>query len=148
VPARLLILGEGPERARLETLVAELGLGQEVAMPGFKTNPYAYMARAKVLVLASRWEGFANVLLEALAVGTPVVATDCPSGPAEILDYGKYGQLVPVQDVEALARALEAALEAEADPAMLKARAKDFALDSIARQYYRILTGEDNNECN
>src|SRR5690606_7014711 len=94
--ARLVILGEGEQREEIERLVAELGLKPHVSLPGFVKNPYAYMARAAVFVLSSRWEGFPNVLVEAMAVGVPVVATDCMAGPAEILENGRYGQLVPV----------------------------------------------------
>ena len=101
--ARLLILGEGQERAHLESLVKELGISAYVQMPGFVLNPYAYMARARLLVLSSRWEGFGNVLVEALACGTPVISTDCRSGPSEILAEGRFGRLVPVGDAEALA---------------------------------------------
>ncbi|HAW53175.1 MAG TPA: glycosyl transferase, partial [Flavobacteriales bacterium] len=96
--ARLIILGEGRERSMLETLIAERGLDQDVSLPGFVRNPFAYMARASLFVLSSRWEGLPTVLIEALCCGTPVVATDCPSRPREILKDGKYGKLVPVGD--------------------------------------------------
>lgn len=109
-PARLVILGEGPDRALLEAAVAESGLGDSVDLPGFAVNPYAYMARAGAYALSSRWEGLPTVLIEALACGAPVVSTDCPSGPREILRDGLYGTLVPVGDVGALAQALHAAL--------------------------------------
>lgn len=107
---RLLILGEGRERPRLEALVEELGLGQDVSLPGFVANPYAYLARASLFVLSSRWEGLPTVLIEALCCGTPVVSMDCPSGPREILKDGLYGPLVPVGDAEALAGAIQMAL--------------------------------------
>ncbi len=110
IPARLLILGDGPDRARLEAAVAALGLTESVSLPGFAPNPYAYMVRAAAYVLSSRWEGLPTVLIEALACGLPIVSTDCPSGPREILQGGRYGSLVPVGDVEALAVALEASL--------------------------------------
>ena len=110
VPARLMILGEGRDRPPLEALIAKLGLEEDVAMPGFVSNPYAYMARASMFVLSSRWEGLPTVLIEALCVGTYVVSTDCPSGPREILKGGKYGDLVPVGDVDSLSNALKAAL--------------------------------------
>ncbi|MBN2492305.1 MAG: glycosyltransferase [Planctomycetes bacterium] len=113
VAARLLLLGEGPERARLEGLVQELGLEDEVSLAGYVANPYAYMARAGVFVLSSSWEGFGNVVAEALAMGAPVVATDCPSGPAEVLDGGRYGFLVPMDDEEAMADAIRRALAGE-----------------------------------
>ncbi len=112
-PARLLILGEGELRDELKALASSLGVAEDVAMPGFATNPYAYMARARAFVLSSRWEGFANVVAEALACGAPIVATDCPSGPAEILDGGRYGRLVPVGDADAMADAI---LQAMAEP--------------------------------
>jgi glycosyltransferase involved in cell wall biosynthesis len=103
LPVRLLILGDGPERARLEALVSELGLQDAVRLPGWVVNPYPYMARADAFVLSSRWEGLPSVLIEALFCGAPVVATDCPSGPMEILEGGRHGLLVPVGDVGALA---------------------------------------------
>lgn len=106
LPARLVILGEGRQREELQTLARDLGVAGDVSLPGFVRNPYAYMARADVFALTSRWEGFGNVLAEALAVGTPVVSTDCPSGPREILREGRYGTLVPVGDAARLAMAL------------------------------------------
>ena len=97
-PARLLILGEGEDRPALEALARELGVDADLSLPGFVANPYPFMAAARLFVLSSAWEGFGNVLIEAMALGTPVIATDCPSGPAEILDQGRYGTLVPVGD--------------------------------------------------
>jgi glycosyltransferase involved in cell wall biosynthesis len=108
---RLLILGEGEDRAELESMVRELGLTGDVGMPGFVRNPYAFLSHSAVLVLSSRWEGLPTVLVEALYCGTPVVSTDCPSGPREILLDGKYGKLVPVGDVEALEEAICASLD-------------------------------------
>lgn len=138
-PARLLILGEGEERPALEALIAQLGLGQEVAMPGFVANPYAYMARASVFVLSSRWEGFGNVLVEAMYCGCPVVSTDCPNGPREILDNGKYGLLVPPEDEDALVNAMIQALNHPIRSEALKTRAEDFTVDAICDQYLRFL---------
>lgn len=132
---RLVILGEGEDRAALETLAGELGTDESVAMPGFDANPFAAMAAADAFVLSSRWEGFANVVAEALACGTRVVSADCPSGPAEILENGRYGVLVPIQDAEALAVAMAAAIDAPVDRDALRARANDFALEGIAAQY-------------
>jgi glycosyltransferase involved in cell wall biosynthesis len=109
---RLTILGEGGERVRLEVLVKELGLESCVCMPGLVKNPYAYMAHADLFVLPSAWEALPTVLIEALAVGARVVATDCISGPREILQGGRYGTLVPVGDAAALAAAITAALQA------------------------------------
>lgn len=104
--ARLLILGEGSLRSELQALVDALGLSEEVQLAGFVDNPHAYMSRAAVFVMSSRWEGLPTVLIEALACGTAVVSTDCPSGPSEILEGGKWGRLVPCGDPDALAAAL------------------------------------------
>lgn len=110
-PARLIILGEGPDRPAIEALVRELGVGADVALPGFQENALAYMAGSAVFVLSSAWEGLPTVLIEALAAGTRVVSTDCPSGPREILQDGRLGALVPVGDAAALAAATLEALE-------------------------------------
>ncbi|MFN8444485.1 MAG: glycosyltransferase [Caldilineaceae bacterium] len=112
-PARLLILGEGPERAQLESLTHQLGIADHVSMPGFVQNPYPYIVNASTFVLSSRWEGLPTVLIEALYCGVPIVSTDCPSGPREILHNGKIGRLVPVGDAPKLAEALGAALRGE-----------------------------------
>ncbi|CAN5644357.1 glycosyltransferase [soil metagenome] len=104
--ARLVILGEGEERARLEALASDLGVASDVDLPGFVDNPYAYMARSAVFVLASEREGLPGALIQAMACGCPVVATDCQSGPAEILAGGRLGALVPVGDVETMAAAI------------------------------------------
>ena len=135
VDARLLILGEGEERPALQALVHELGLEHAVELPGFVVDTAPYYARADLFVLSSTHEGFGNVIAEALDHGVPVVSTDCPSGPREILQDGKYGTLVPVGDADALAQAMLAALHAPHDPTALKARARDFAVDTIADQY-------------
>lgn len=108
--ARLLILGKGEERFVLEALVRQLGLEQDVSLPGFILNPYPFMVQAALFVLSSRWEGLPGVLIEALYCGAPLVAADCPSGPREILAEGKYGLLVPVGDPIALSRAIEVTL--------------------------------------
>jgi glycosyltransferase involved in cell wall biosynthesis len=110
-PARLIILGEGEDRAALETLIGELGLGDAVALPGFRPNAMAFMAGSAVFALSSAWEGLPTVLIEALAAGAQVVSTDCPSGPREILQGGRLGALVPVGDAAALARAIGQALD-------------------------------------
>ena len=107
---RLMILGEGGERRRLESLVSHLGLAQTVAMPGFVRNPFAFLGRASLFVLSSVSEALPTALIEALALGIPVVSTDCRSGPAEILQGGRYGNLVPVGDADAMAGALLAEL--------------------------------------
>jgi len=107
---RLMILGRGSYRARLLSLAADLGITKDLCLPGFVPEPYPYMAHANLLAMTSRWEGLGFVLIEALALGTPVVSTDCPSGPREILDDGRYGTLVPIGDEEALAQAITATL--------------------------------------
>jgi glycosyltransferase involved in cell wall biosynthesis len=137
--ARLIILGEGGERAQLERLIKDLGLVEDVALPGFSANPYAYMARASLFVLSSRWEGSPNVLTEAMALGTAVVATDCPSGPREILQDGRIGALVPVGDVAALAEAMKATLASPPDPALLRAAVEDYQVETSAAEYLRVL---------
>lgn len=104
--ARLVIIGEGKERQSLLDLAAELGIKDHTDLPGFMDNPYAWIARADIFALSSLWEGFGNVVAEALALGVPVVSTSCPSGPSDILAQGEYGRLVPPGDPEALARAL------------------------------------------
>jgi glycosyltransferase involved in cell wall biosynthesis len=113
MPARLLILGDGELRSKLEKLVISLGISADTDLPGFVMDPAAYMRRASVFVLSSRWEGLPSVLIQALACGCPIVSTDCPSGPAEILDDGKYGHLVSVGDVEELAQAIEKVLKSD-----------------------------------
>lgn len=136
---RLMIVGEGENRAELEALVHEMNLEEEVALPGFSDNPYAYMDKAAVFVLSSRWEGLPTVLIEAIAVGTSVVATNCPSGPAEILENGKYGRLVPVGDIQALANAIDATLNHPIAPEILRERAQAFSFERAIEQYLEVL---------
>ena len=140
-PARLLILGEGKKRPALEALIEELGLQQDVRLQGFVPNPYAYMARASLFVLSSRWEGLPTVLIEALCCGTPVVSTDCPSGPQEILRGGRYGQLVPVGDADGLACAIERALDNNA-PSPPSDSWQPYDRENIVNQYLNLLIGE------
>jgi glycosyltransferase involved in cell wall biosynthesis len=139
--ARLLILGEGEARAELEQLVRTLGLEQHVGMPGFVGNPYPYMARAAVFVLSSKFEGLPGVLIEAMACGCPVVSTDCPSGPAEILDGGQFGRLVAVGDVSGMAAAIALALDQGRGDAtrLAQERARDFSVERATNAYYTIL---------
>ena len=138
--ARLMILGEGKERPYLEALVQELGLGENVALPGFVSNPYAYMARAAVFVLSSLFEGLPTVLIEALAVGTSVVSTNCESGPAEILVNGQYGNLVAVGDFNGIARAIISTLEFPSESeALQRRRAAEFSLEKALTQYRQVL---------
>jgi glycosyltransferase involved in cell wall biosynthesis len=141
-PAKLLILGEGEERANLERLAIELGIQNDVSMPGFCDNPFAFMAKAYVFVLSSAWEGFGNVLVEALACGCPVVATDCRSGPREILGNSRYGRLVPVGDHEALAKAILETLDNPDFPADRQTRlqrAMEFSVDAAVDKYLKVL---------
>jgi glycosyltransferase involved in cell wall biosynthesis len=137
--ARLIILGEGGERANLEQLVSDLELSDFVDMPGFVENPYAYMARARVFALSSATEGLPMALLEAMACGTPVVSTDCPSGPREILRSRRLGELVPVGDSAALAEGILRMLEVPTSPELLRARVKDFGVDAACKKYIDIL---------
>ena len=140
MPARLIILGEGEERSMLEGMVAELDLKDSVALPGFVPNPYAFMKRSAAFVLSSRWEGLPTVLIEALAIGVPVVATDCPSGPYEILKGGALGELVPVGDVRGLAGAILRVLNGALLPA--KNRELDrFERDQAVLSYLQLLRG-------
>lgn len=136
--ARLMILGEGEDRAALEALARDLGVSEDVAMPGFAANPFAYMRRAALFVLSSRWEGFANVLVEAMACGTPVVSADCPSGPAEILEDGKWGRLVPVGDPAALAQAM-AEILGGGERLDARRRAAHFSVAKASAAYLRLL---------
>lgn len=147
-PLSLLIAGAADSPAstaarqqELMALARELGVAEDVRLPGHLANPLAAMARASVFVLSSLFEGLGNVLVEAMACGTPVVATDCPSGPAEILAGGRYGRLVPVGDAEAMAAAILATLDAPPDPEALRRRAADFTVAAAADAYLELLLG-------
>lgn len=137
---RLIIFGEGSERGHLEALARELGVAQEVSLPGFAHNPYAAMRHASLLVLSSRWEGLPTVLIEAMACGCPVVATDCRSGPDEILGGGRYGPLVEVGNVQGLTDAILEALEHPVPKDALRSRAADFTYDRAIDTYTTLLT--------
>jgi glycosyltransferase involved in cell wall biosynthesis len=132
---RLLILGRGAARQALLDLAAELGVAEDFALPGFVPQPYAWMAHADLFAFSSRWEGLGFVLIEALAVGTPAVATDCPSGPSEILDGGRFGPLVPVSDYKAMARAISATLDAPLPSEMLREAARPYAVEASTDAY-------------
>jgi glycosyltransferase involved in cell wall biosynthesis len=139
-PARLIILGHGGKQPLLD-LIHQLNLEDQVDLPGYVSNPYAYMSRAAVFALSSRWESFGLVLAEALAVGTSVVSTDCECGPREILDHGKYGFLVPVGDSCALAKAILNTLSAPLQKVNESDWLKQFSLETVTQQYLKVLKG-------
>jgi glycosyltransferase involved in cell wall biosynthesis len=143
--ARLLILGGDAEskdqmvaRQSLLSLAAELGIADDVDLPGYRPNPHDYLGLARVFVLSSRYEGFGNVLVEALLAGCPIVSTDCPSGPSEILDGGRFGALVPVDDVDSLAQAILYTLSAAPQSELLRRRGGEFSLDRAVNDYQRL----------
>ena len=135
---RLLVLGEGDLRGEFEAEIARLGLSDSVDLRGFRANPMAFMRQADVFALSSDWEGLSNVLLEAMAVGCPVVSTDAPYGPREVLQDGRLGRLVPVGDAAAFARALEETLRHPGDPERRKAWARRFTVDACADRYLEL----------
>lgn len=138
-PCRLMILGDGNERDELWVLAKQLGVAEDMALPGFQTNPYGYVARASLFVLSSAWEGSPNVLTEALALGVPVVSTDCPSGAREILASGRYGKLVAVGDADALAQAMIETLAHPLPRETLMEAARPYSLDASTRGYMQAL---------
>lgn len=137
-PARLVILGKGKQQQKLNALVKELGIENDVAFLGFAQNPYSYMAKASVFVLSSIEEGLPTVLIEAMAVGTPVVATNCESGSDEILDNGKYGELVPVGDRDAIASSILRVLSGNTK-SVPPAPLQQYRLETVTQQYLDIL---------
>ena len=141
--ARLIILGEGSQRTSLEERARQLRVTDSVALPGFVVNPWAYMGRATVFALSSVHEGLGNVLIEALALGTSVVSTDCSSGPAEILAHGRFGKLVKVGDVPALAQALDDAIDTPVHRAALQRRAREFSIDAAFSGYLEAFGSRD-----
>ena len=138
-PCRLMILGDGELRDDLQRLAGELGIEDDVDLAGFHANPWPFMRHAAVFVLSSAWEGFGNVLAEALSLGVPVVSTDCPHGPREILDDGRLGRLVPVGDAAALADAIAATLDHPPDRATLVEGARPFAQATAGAAYLGLL---------
>lgn len=137
--AVLAIVGVGELREDLEAQVARLGLGERVLMPGFCATPGDWYQSADLFVLSSNYEGFGNVLVEAMHAGLPVVSTDCPHGPAEVLGQGRWGTLVPCRDPAALAEAMSHALDRPADPAVQRARAAEFSIDRAVDAYWRAI---------
>lgn len=139
-PTRLMILGQAwnnPD-SQVMSLIKDLNLEKEVALPGFQKNPYPYMAKASVFVLPSRWEGLSNALIEAMALGTPVVATDCPGGTAEILGNGDYGELVPVGDSDAMAQAILKVLAGDIQP-VPPSWLEQFTLETATKKYLQTI---------
>ena len=137
--ARLVILGEGPEFHSLKALITKLNLTNDVALCGFVENPYSLMRRCSVFALSSRWEGLPTVLIEALACGTRVVSTDCPSGPTEILQGGALGKLVPISNPEALAIAITDALH-QPRPTLTPSFSTKYSPETVISQYQKVLT--------
>jgi glycosyltransferase involved in cell wall biosynthesis len=135
---RLMILGEGHLRSELQMLAAQMGVEADVALAGFDPNPYRYLSRAALFVLSSRWEGSPNALTEALALGTPVVAADCPSGPREILRGGEVAPLVPVDDVDALAAAMARVLDAPGDAQLRREAVSEYTVETCATRYHAL----------
>lgn len=139
LPSRLIILGEGRDRAALEVLARELDVQDNVHLAGFQSNPYAWLARADLFVLSSAWEGSPNALTEALALGLPSVSTDCPSGPREILDGGRYGPLIPVGDAAAMTQAMRETLRNPLPADRLRAAVDEYRAETSARRYLELL---------
>jgi glycosyltransferase involved in cell wall biosynthesis len=139
IPARLIVLGDGPERRKLERMAARLGIAGALSLPGFTANVAAYLASADAFALSSKYEGFGCVIVEALACGCPVVSTDCPYGPREILADGRFGRLVAADDATAMARGLEQALSIQPDRRLLVERAAQYSVERAADAYLTLL---------
>ena len=139
IDARLMLLGAGEGEAETRMIIKQEGLSDKVLMPGHTLNPLPFYQSATLFVLSSNHEGFGNVIIEAMACGLPIVSTDCPSGPAEILENGRFGCLTPVGDAHALAKAMLKQLTTEHDSELLKRRAQDFSPDIIAQKYLQVL---------
>ena len=142
-PVRLFIMGEGKGREKLRKLLIELHLEGEVELFGFTKNPFAYLAKSSLFVLSSHYEGFGMALLEALSLGVPSVATDCPFGPGDILQHGRFGALVPVGDTEAMAVQMALTLNNPPDPSFLMEAASPYALERITDRYLEIIGQRD-----
>lgn len=138
-PARLVLLGDGAGQTDCAALAASLGVADDLLLPGFVANPHAWLARARLFVLSSRWEGSPNALAEALALGVPSVATDCLSGPRELLADGRYGPLVPVGDAPALGAAMAATLAQPLPAEHLCQAVRDYRQDTAAAAYLHAL---------
>jgi glycosyltransferase involved in cell wall biosynthesis len=138
-PARLVILGEGADREALAALARELGVGDHLLMPGFQANPYAWLSRTRLFVLSSLWEGSPNALTEAMALGIPVISTDCRSGPREILEGGRFGALVPPADSVALSEAMARTLAEPLPAETLRGAVRDYRAEVSARRYLEVM---------
>jgi len=136
---RLVILGEGSERETLHRTAAALDVDEQVSLPGYVENPYPFMRHADVFALSSRREGLPTALVEAMACGCPVVATDCRSGPREVLADGRYGPLVPVEGPDALAVGIQQVLRQPVSSATLRERAEDYAVETVLDEYERLI---------
>jgi glycosyltransferase involved in cell wall biosynthesis len=134
-----MFVGDGAGRDALLSLARELGVAERVVLAGFHPDPTPFYKTADLFVLSSDYEGFGNVIVEAMACGTPVVSTDCPSGPGEILDGGRYGRLVPVGDVGSMTNAIEAALDDKIPEEALRNRASDFKPERAASAYLSLM---------
>ncbi len=141
VVAKLVILGEGENRAKLEALISELGLASDISLPGFHKNPFAFMSRARLFVLSSAWEGLPGSLIQAMACGCPVVSTDCPSGPKEILQDGRLGRLVPVGDATSMAGAILESLSKGRKAPCGPEDLYPYTVEYSTREYIKILLG-------
>lgn len=138
---RLLILGEGAELTSLKSLAEELNIQDYVDFPGFIHNPYPFLASANIFVLPSRWEGFANVVIEALACGIPIVATDCPGGPADILAEKSFSRIIPMEDSRAMARSIEELLACKNEKASIINYSEEFSIENVAQKYINLING-------
>lgn len=138
-PVRLLILGEGSQRVILQELIDRLGLHDQVDMPGYKENPYSFMKHSSLFVLSSKYEGFPSVLVEAMACGVPVISTNCPSGPSEILDEGNFGRLVPVGNITEMAKAIMTTLGDPINPESSIKRGLEFNFNNAIKAYMQVI---------
>ncbi|MFQ5471138.1 MAG: glycosyltransferase [Gammaproteobacteria bacterium] len=138
IACRLILLGGGDQTA-IRELADELGVKEHISLPGFQKNPYAYLTKANLFVLSSRWEGSPNALTEAMAVGIPVVSTDCPSGPREIMQDGKYGPLCPVGDIDCLAAAIEATLKKSPERFFIQSAVESYTIENSTEEYLKVI---------
>lgn len=139
VQCKLIILGQGPDYYKLRKLTENLEINSDVDFPGFVENPYAFLSRASIFVSTSRWEGLSNVLIEALAFGIPTIATNCPEGPKEVLDNGKYGYLVPVGDEVAISKAILEHFNNPPSSEFIKHGSKQFNFDACCESYLQVI---------